>query len=252
MPSLNFFKKHKHGEDSVRDIIDRIRDGDSLLKEKFISDYKPFILQSVSKVTGRYVEVENSEEFSVGLLAFDEAIRCFDGGKNRNFLSFSSQVINRRVIDYIRKNSRNKNVLPFTYFENAENGSFEEKYLTVDSDEQLCHIEIEEEIYLFKEELKRFGISLFDLASCAPKHKDSKQLCIRVARLIAENRDLYDRFFKTKNIPMTDLLKVANVYHGTIERNRKFIIAMALIINSGMDVLKGYVKDIEKGGGNNE
>jgi RNA polymerase sigma factor len=242
--SLNFFKKHKQGEDSVRNIIDRIKEGDLLLKEKFISDYKPFILQSVSKLTGSYVDIEKSEEFSVGLLAFDEALRCFDRSKNRNFLSFSSQVINRRVIDYIRINSKNKNVLPFTYFENDENNSFEEKYLAVDSCEKLYNIEIEEEIYLFKEELKRFGISLLDLAYCAPKHKDSKQLCIRVARLIAENRDLYERFIKTKNIPMTDLLKVANVYHGTIERNRKFIIAMSLIINSRMDILKGYVKDV--------
>ncbi len=252
MLNLKFLKKQKTGEDSVRDIIDKIRQGDFLLKEKLISDYKPFILQSVSKVTGRFVEVENSEEFSVGLLAFDEAIRCFDQSKNRNFLSFSSQVINRRVIDYLRKNNKNKNVLPFTYFENDENDNFEEKYLSVDSHEQLCNIEIEEEIHMFKEELKKFGISLADLASCAPKHRDSKQLCIKIARIIVENGNLYERFARTRNIPMTDLLKVANVYHGTVERNRKYIIAMVLIIKSGMDVLKSYVKDVEKGGGNNE
>lgn len=252
MLNLKFLKKQKLEEDPLKDTINKIKQGDFLLKEKFISDYRPFILQSVSRVTGRYVEVENSEEYSVGLLAFDEAIRCFDDSKNRNFLNFSAQVINRRVIDYIRKNSKNKNVLPFTYFEADENNNFEEKYLRVDPDEQLCNVEIEEEILLFKDELKKFGISLTDLATCAPKHRDSKQLCIKIAKLIVENRELFERFKRTRNIPMTDLLKVANVYHGTIERNRKFIIAMTLIIQSGLEVLKGYVKDVEEGGGKHE
>jgi RNA polymerase sigma factor len=246
--NIKFFKKQKQENDPLKDVIIKIRHGDYALKEKFISDYRPFVLQSVSKVIGRYIDPINSEEFSVGLMAFDEAINCYDENQSRNFLNFSDQVIRRRVIDFLRKNSKTQLEYPFTYFENDENNSFEEKYLKVDYDTPTDNVEVEEEILSFKRELMRFNISLSSLASCAPKHKDSKQLCIKLARLISDNQVLYDKFMRTGNIPITELMKITDVYHGTVERNRKFIIAMVLIIKSNLSILQGYVRDVEGGG----
>ncbi|HEY9061148.1 MAG TPA: RNA polymerase sigma-I factor [Pseudobacteroides sp.] len=248
MFNIKFFKKQKQENDPLRDIIAKIHRGDFALKEKFISDYRPFILQSVSRVTGRYIDPANSEEYSVGLMAFDEAINCYDENQSRNFLNFSDQVIRRRIIDFLRKNSKAQVEYPFTYFESEENNNFEEKYLKVDYDTSTDNVEVEEEIIAFKRELMRFNISLSSLASCAPKHKDSKQLCIKLARLIADNQLLYDKFMRTGNIPITDLMKITKVYHGTVERNRKFIIAMVLIIKSNLNILQGYVRDVEGGG----
>jgi len=57
----------------------------------------------VYKATDRHVEPENSEEYSVALLAFNEAINAYDEEKHSNFLVFSEQVINRRLIDYKEK-----------------------------------------------------------------------------------------------------------------------------------------------------
>lgn len=48
---------------------------------------------------------------------------------------------------------------------------------------------------------------------------------------------------------MTDLMKLVDVHHVTVERNRKFIIAVSLIINSGLDVIKSYLQLTEDGGG---
>ncbi|MDP4181351.1 MAG: RNA polymerase sigma-I factor [Bacillota bacterium] len=248
MLNIKFFKKQKLENDPLIDIILKIRQGDTSLKDKIISDYRPFIIQSVSRVVGRYIDPLNSEEFSVGLMAFNEAISCFDEKQNRNFLNFADQVIRRRVIDYMRKNSKLSMEVPFTYFENNDNGSFEEKYLKVDYQTNTDNVEVEEEINAFKNELMSYGISLLTLASCAPKHKDSKQLCIKIARLIAENHELYDKFKRTGNIPMNDLMKITDVYHGTVERNRKYIIAMILIIKSKLEILQGYVRDVEGGG----
>jgi len=245
---LNFkiFKKPKLEIDPLKEIVAKIRDGDKDLNEKFINDYKPFISHSVSKVLGRFINPDDSEEFSIGLIAFNEAIKSYDEGSNRNFLSFADQVINRRVIDFLRKQSRTKNEYPFTYFENEENNHFEEKYLV--SQTRVDNVEVEEEIFAFKDELFKHGITLASLVQCAPKHKDSKQLCMSLARLIAENQSLYDKFKKTGNIPMTELMKVTDVYHGTVERNRKYIIAMIVIMKSKMEILQGYIKDVEKGG----
>ncbi|KNY25465.1 RNA polymerase sigma-I factor [Pseudobacteroides cellulosolvens] len=248
MAKLSIFKKLKPEIDYTNDIIIKIQDGDKLLKERFISDYTPFILKTVARITNKYVDVQNSEEYSIALMAFDEAINCFNIDKNKSFLAFSDLVINRRLIDYIRKNRKDNNVFPFTYFDCESYEELKEKYLLEYSVTRLDNIEIKEEIILFKEKLATFGITLENLAKSIPKHKDSKLMCIRIARIIASDKELNYKLNKTKNIPMTDLMKLVDVHHATIERNRKFIIAVSLVINSGLDVIKSYLQFTEEGG----
>ncbi len=248
MAKLSIFKKLKPDTDYTNDIVVKIQDGDKLLKERFISDYTPFILKTVARITNKYVEVQNSEEFSIALMAFDEAINCFNIDKNKSFLAFSDLVINRRLIDHIRKNRRDNNVFPFTYFDCDTYEELKEKYLLEYSVTRLDNIEIKEEIILFKEKLATFGITLENLAKSIPKHKDSKLMCIKIARIIANDRELNYKLNKSKNIPMTDLMKLVDVHHATVERNRKFIIAVSLVINSGLDVIKSYLQFTEEGG----
>lgn len=252
MAKLSILKLLKPDKDSTNDIVAKIQNGDRLLKERFISDYTPFILKTVARITGKYVDIENSEEYSIALMAFDEAINCFNIDKSKSFLAFSDLVINRRVIDNIRRNRKDKNVFPFTYFESNSNEDFHEKYLSQDSIGRLDNIEIKEEIILFKERLASFGITLENLAKSMPKHKDSKRMCIEIAKIIATDSNLFNRLNKSKHIPMTDLMKLVDVHQATIERNRKFIIAVSLIINSGLDVIKSYLQFAEEGGNDHD
>lgn len=255
MATLHLFNKFRQNSEPIIDTIKKIKSGDNLLKEGLINDYKPFIIKIVSKAIGKNVDLENSDEFSIALIAFDEAIKCYNESKNTNFLSFAETVIKRRIIDYIRSNYKNNKVYPFTYFDNNENEDksyFEEKYLKVDASYQFDNVETKEEIALFTKKLGEFGIELKDLVESAPKHRDSKRLSIRIARVLAENNELSKKLEKKKNIPMVDLMKLVDVNPKTIERNRKFIIAVCFIINSNLDVLQGYVKNVEKGGNTND
>jgi RNA polymerase sigma factor len=238
--------------DGVNGILAEIKSGNTELKEKFIGDYKPFVIKAVFNCTGRRVEIENSEEYSIGLLAFNEAIDSFDFSKNKNFFGFSEQVIKRRLIDYVRKNTETKNkVFPFTYFSDEQNNDFEERYLTSDSTNEFNNIEVKEDILIFKDKLKMYGISFRDLLTCAPKHKDSRVLCIKIAKVIAEDERILDKLEKTKTLPIQEILKVVHVYRGTLEKNRKFVIALCLIMTSGLEVLNGYISQTEGGGDQN-
>ncbi|HEY9059986.1 MAG TPA: RNA polymerase sigma-I factor [Pseudobacteroides sp.] len=248
MPKLGIFKRLKPDHDPTNEIVMKIQKGDKILKERFISDYTPFILKAAVKTTGKYVDIENSEAYSVALMAFDEAIDCFNSNKNKSFLGFSDLVINRRLIDYIRKNKKDSNVFPFTYFDCESYEEIKEKFMLEYSMGRLDNIEIKEEIIFFKERLATFGITLESLAKSMPKHKDSKRLCIRIAKIIANDSELYYKLNKTKNIPMTDLMKLVDVHQATVERNRKLIIAVSLVINSGLDVIKSYLQFTEEGG----
>lgn len=253
MAILHIFSKFRQNAEPIGDTINRIKNGETLLKNGLINDYKPFIIKVVSKTTGKYVDLENSDEFSIGLMAFDEAIECYDVSKSPNFLSFAETVIKRRVVDYNRKNYKNSKVYPLSYFESCEDEEknyFEEKYFRVDSGSLFENIETKEEIALFTQRLSEFNIELSDLLVSAPKHMDSKRLSIKIARIVAENEELSEKLERKKNMPVVDIMKIIKVNHKTIERNRKFIIAVYLILRSNLETLQGYVKNVERGSDN--
>ena len=57
-----------------------------------IERHMPFLIRTVSNFTGRYISVENDEEFSIGLLAFAEAVKRYEPDRG-NFLSFAKLVM---------------------------------------------------------------------------------------------------------------------------------------------------------------
>ncbi|ABN53327.1 MAG TPA: RNA polymerase sigma-I factor [Hungateiclostridium thermocellum] len=235
----------EHTKRIIIEYLNRIKAGDDSAREEFILRFRPFILKLVYKATDRHVEPENSEEYSVALLAFNEAINAYDEEKHSNFLVFSEQVINRRLIDYKRKNHKNKMVYPFSYFEN-EDIKLERTLSDADGNNAIERLEFTDEIRLFKSELASFDITFKDLLSCTPKHRDSRELLINIAKKIASNDGLYEKLKKTKKLPTLELLKLAKVSRRTIERNKKYIIAVSLILRSNLEIFKEYAAGIQE------
>ena len=254
MTILHIFNRSRRKSEPLAEIIRTIKNGDDELRDKFISDYNPFIIKVISKAIGRYVDLENSEEYSVGLLAFNEAINCFEEGKNAGFLSFAETVIKRRLIDFSRKNKNNDKLLPLSYFERQDDEdtiSIQNRFFKVDASAQFSNIETKEELESFTRKLSYFGIELKELVKSAPKHMDSKRLSIKIARVLFENKELSEKLERKKTIPMSDLMKLVEVNHKTIERNRKFIISVYIILGSNLETIRSYVENIEKGGQKN-
>ena len=86
-------------------------------------DYKPFIISILSKNQGRYIDTNNEDLITIGMLAFEETIKKYNE-KNGAFLGFASKVIKLRSIDYYRKESKFKNheiYLDNDYTENESN-----------------------------------------------------------------------------------------------------------------------------------
>ena len=74
---------------------------------ELIENHMPFIIKSISDVTGRYVSCENDEELSVGLLGFHEAIERYDNEKG-HFLSFAKLVIGSRIKNYLKSENKHQ------------------------------------------------------------------------------------------------------------------------------------------------
>jgi RNA polymerase sigma factor len=135
----------KQEKDSFLEIIQKIKDGDVLLRNKFIDDYKPFILKCVYKLVGKKDNLVQSDEYSIALIAFNEALDSYDSDKNTLFISFSKEIIRRRIIDYLRSTKKNNMTLPFSYF-NDHDSSFEEEYLCDISSDYCSYYDTKEEI----------------------------------------------------------------------------------------------------------
>ncbi|KNY29917.1 sigma factor [Pseudobacteroides cellulosolvens] len=80
----------EYTSETAANIVKKIQNGDKQLREKFIRDYIPFIIKIISSFYSKKLfDVENRDEYSIGLIAFDEAIEKYDTSKNKSFLSFA-------------------------------------------------------------------------------------------------------------------------------------------------------------------
>ncbi|WHY02177.1 RNA polymerase sigma factor SigI [Neobacillus sp. DY30] len=245
MLGLLFLTKNKKRtlEESVR----LIQQGDCSLLNEIIEDYKPFIAKNVSSVCKRYI-YETDDEFSIGLIAFNEAIEKYSAEKGSSLLSFAEVIIKRRVIDYIRKQTRNQHVsidLTYTTVEEESAGMVIVNELSLEEYKRKSDDEIrKEEIIQFQALLTSFDLSFSDLVENSPKHTDARENAIKVAKLIVENKELWDSLYEKKRLPIKQLEKMVNISRKTIERNRKYIIAIALILSSDYVYLNDYLKGV--------
>ncbi len=233
---------------SILDILSMIRNGDVFLKNKFIGDYRPFIKKVIKKTTRITGHIEDSDEYSVALIAFNEAIDCYNESKNCKFIHFAEQVIRRRIIDFIRLNSRiNNKEFPFTYFTDEGDNCVDEIYLRNQGHTEFERIEIIQEMKKLVVLLKDFDIDIRDLPGCTPKHLDSRELSLKIANIIVNNRNLMEKLVRKKSIPIADVVKVFNVHPKTIYRHKKYIISLCLILGYELEHLKEVIWDGRRG-----
>jgi RNA polymerase sigma factor len=230
---------------SPEETVRKIQSGDDRLRSPFIAQYRPFIASAVARLIN--APAQGRDEFSVALEAFNEAIGRYDPARGRGFLAFSDLVINHRVVDYIRSNRRHARIYPFTYYEAAGDESAVERAVMSDPSLLSDNMEIREEIEAFRERLAAFGIKLGDLVECAPRHIDSRVMCAMLARILAGSREMREKLERTRQLPVSSLLECAQVGRKAVENNRKYIIAIYIILTSGMEIIKGYIDFMQEG-----
>ncbi|MEH7177395.1 RNA polymerase sigma factor SigI [Neobacillus vireti] len=242
---LLFLTKNK--KRTLEESVLLIQQGDRSLLNEMIDSYKPFIAKNVSSVCKRYI-FETDDEFSIGLIAFNEAIEKYSPAQGNSLLRFAEVIIKRRVIDYIRKQSKNQHVsidLTYSTLEEESAGMVIVNELSLEdfkkkSDEE----QRKEEIIQFIQLLSSFDLSFSDLIENSPKHIDARENAILIAKVLVEKKELKDFLFEKKRLPIKQLEKLVDVSRKTIERNRKYIIAIALILSSEFVYLNDYLKGV--------
>ncbi|MBU8768255.1 RNA polymerase sigma factor SigI [Cytobacillus oceanisediminis] len=244
MLSLLFLAKKR--KRTLEETVELIQQGDTALNNELIESYKPFIAKTVSSVCKRYIH-ESDDEFSIGLIAFNEAIQKYSPDKGSSLISFSEVLIKRRVIDYIRKQSKFQN-LSFNGGSNQEDddtGSTIEDELSIEDFRKKTDEELrKEEILQFTQVLQEFDLTFSDLIEQSPKHADARKNAMTVAKILVENDELKNILYDKKKLPIKQLESYVSLSRKTIERNRKYIIAISLILTGDYIFLKDYIKGV--------
>lgn len=222
----------------VEERLAAIKDGDLEERNRLIGDYIPFIIKTVSNQLNRYIETENCDEFSIGLIAFNEAIDKFDSSKGL-FLSFAGLVISNRIKDALRKKSQRINEISF---EDCPDNCFKQlDYISSSIDED--SISLREEIQHYETELARFRITLEELAEKTPKHKDTKINAFLLSKHISEDKHLVEEIYSKKRLPINKIALKFRTTVKIIKRSKVYIISLIVIFTGRFTQLKDWVRN---------
>ncbi len=215
----------------IKNQINRARQ-DTLAREKLIKKYRSQICSIAMGICGRTLDWNNDDELSISLIAFNEAIDSYDKNKGMSFLNYARMLIHHRLVDHFRRESR----FQYTSLDISEDEKEVSNHEIAEAwtryqDEQ-AESEQREMVSRYNFLLLEYGISLDDLVSCSPKHRDTKQTLIRVAQTLVEQPALLKQLEKNKQLPIKELVILTGVGRKVIERGRKYIIAVALVLSN--------------------
>lgn len=224
--AIAIIKKHNREEKEIRN---------ALIEEHF-----GFVVHSITTVTGRYVEVENSEELSIGLMAFNEAIDRFDDSKGASFLTYARLVITSRVRDYYKKKDHLDNSLSFE--------DVQEEIIVKDTvTDQSTQGDIAEEIEQWDKILSKFGFDLEVLVDETPKHEDTKNNALDLSEQISEDDEIVGKMFDKYRLPITMIVLKFKTTKKVVKHSKKFIIATTVVLTKNFNLIRQWIFKGRKG-----
>lgn len=219
---------------------------DSEAREAFLTESQAFIRHVANQACHRTLEWGRDEELSEALIAFNEAIDRFETAKGVPFLAYARVLMKRRLIDYYRK-QRLRQALPL---DQEDVGQVVDIHLGLHEYwEQEQNRERAAEIQEFAKALAKYQLSFQDLVEVSPKHRDSRETLLRAARELAFDAGLWIQVEQKGKVPMQMLALKTQIHPKVLERGRKYILAVALLIANQHDYvyLREYVLPQERG-----
>lgn len=225
-------------------LIDRVRDAQESMEQadELIRAYMPFIRSETSKYLGR-ICTEHDDEMSIAMIAFHEAVRGYARGRG-TFLKYAALTIRSRLIDYHRAEARHRGTISMeTPVNDGESTIADELPAQGNHAEEIVYREAtRQEIAELAAVMSEFGISFTDVAENCPRQERTLNACQRVLKYAIAHPGIPEDLLRTKKLPLAQLAQGAGVERKTLERHRKYIVALLLIQTNGYEIIRGHLK----------
>ena len=206
---------------------------DSEVRESFIKENMNFIIYTTSKQLGRYLSIENDEEFSVALEAFNDAIDTYEEGHSK-FETYVTTVIRNRLIDFHRSGVKHKTMQQSWDDEIDEPAAPEA--------DPILKIEID----TFGKRLSDFNITFDELVDSSPSHEDTRVKAIEVGESASKEETVIDLLYKTLKLPVMAIVKVVKTTRRFVYAHKTFILSVIVIFHEEFPSLKEWIGGVKK------
>ncbi len=191
-----------------------------------IESYQPFILNVITQTKNAYVDLDNDEEFSIGLIAFHEAIERYEMNRG-DFLSFARTVITSRLKDYWERESK------------KVHHNFDESDMVEDGFDEQLHLR--NEINEFRKSLMGFGLTFEILEKETPKHIDTRKKALEIGFATSKEADLVNHLYEKKRLPITKIALRFAVTKKIIKRSKCFITALVIVAEEKYEHILAWI-----------
>lgn len=228
-----------------RELLKEITDAqaDSKKADSFIAKYTPFVRSEVLKNGVRGENLDSSDELSIAMFAFYEALINYNKNKGA-FFPLAKIYIHNRIVDYFRKEIKKNNDISLDEKLNEDGDktlidSIEDRESSLDYNvEREC---TREEIEEFKITLKKYDLTLSDIASNSPKQKKTLNTCLDALECAKRNTQILEILEETKKLPIALLIKEGGFDRKTLERHRKYLVGILLAFTNGFVIIRDHL-----------
>lgn len=216
--------------------------------DRLIGTYMPFIKAETAKFLKRPPMEGHDDELSIAMIAFHEAIRGYSRSRGA-FLKYAAMLIKSRLIDYHRREQKHSNVISLDTPAGEEDTPLGDTIANeADHNENLVIREATRtEIEELTRQMQEFGVSLTDVAENCPKQQRTLLACRKALWYAKEHPELLEELLQTKRLPIARLCEGSGTERKTLERHRKYMVALLLVYTNGYEIIRGHLTQVMKG-----
>ncbi len=196
-----------------------------------VERHLPYIIRTVSSVTGKYVSVEHDEEFTVALNAFAEAVERYNSERG-SFLSYAGLVIRSRLLTYLKEEKSPDTISLDSLMEQGI-----EPEISCESESDL-----HDEIQRYQLELEKFGLSLDTMVEYSPKHRNTRETSILVAEQASRDETIVADTYRKRKLPIRHVAVLCHVTEKIVKTSKHFILGTMLVFVLKLSGLIFWIK----------
>lgn len=215
-------------------------------RERFLAEEQRHILHLTARILKRTV-TDSDDEYSIALMAVSEAIDSYQPERGP-FWNYAALVIRSRILDEVRAHADRQAEIMVSPDAFGGEREEEEAQANISIREELSaktavyiDNDLKAEITALTDELKGYGIDLFELPAAAPHTEKTRAACRELIRAFFLPPPLTEALKRTGNLPMRELLKRTGIKRKLIDRHRKYLLASVLVKTGDYQGIGEYI-----------